>query len=73
VAERFFFDGVDVLSNEFSVRMSKENTSPVFPNIADAKVSIGYQTMVAAQEAEDLTVFLFLIKHRFFEHSFSPV
>jgi hypothetical protein len=53
--------------------MGKENTASIFPDAADAKFSIGDQTMVAAQEAGDLIVFLFLIKHRFFEHRFHPV
>ncbi len=73
MVERFFFDGVDVLSNEFSIGMSKENASSVFPDVADTEFSIGDQTMVTAQEAGDLIVFLLLIKHRFFEHRFSLV
>jgi hypothetical protein len=73
VVKGFFFDAVDTLSDELSIGMSIEDAPSVFPDVADAGFSIGDQTMVAAQEAGDLIVFLFLIKHRFFEHRFSPV
>ena len=72
MVERFFLDGVDVPRDEFSIGMSIENTSPVFPDVADAEFSIRNQTAVAAQEAGNLIVFLLLIKHRFFKHGFSP-
>ncbi len=52
--------------------MRIENAPSVFPDVADAKFSIGDQTMVAAQEAGDLIVLL-LVKHRFFEHRFSLI
>jgi len=61
MVERFFFDGVDVLSDELSIGMRIENAPSVFPDVADAKFSIGDQTMVATQEAGDLMVFLFLV------------
>jgi hypothetical protein len=73
VVERFFLDGVDVLGNEFSISMSKENTTSILPDIADTKFSIGNPTMVAAQKAGNLIASHFFIKHRFFEHSLSPL
>jgi len=72
VVERFFFDGVDVLGNEFSIGVGIENTASIFSDVADAKFSIGDQAMVAAQKAGNLIVFHFVIKYRFFEHGLSP-
>jgi len=61
MVERFFLDRVDVTSNEFSIGMGKKDTPSIFPDAADAKFSIGDEAMVAAQEAENLIPFFFII------------
>jgi len=73
VVERFFLDGVDVLGNEISISMSKEDTASILPDIADAKFSVRDPAMVAAQKAGNLIASHFFIKHRFLEHSLSPL
>jgi hypothetical protein len=40
MVKRFFFYGVDVLGNDFSISMSIEHTSSVFPDVADAIFSV---------------------------------
>jgi hypothetical protein len=55
--KRFFFYGVDVSGNEFSIGMSIEDTSSILPNVTDAKFSVGDEAMVAAQEAGNLIFF----------------
>jgi hypothetical protein len=73
VVEGFFLDGVDVLGNEVSISMSKENTTSILPDIADAKFSVGDPAMVAAQKAGNRIASHFFIKHRFLEHCLSPL
>jgi hypothetical protein len=73
MVKRFFFYGVDVLGNEFSIGMSIEDTSFILPDVADPKFSIGDQAMVAAQEAGDFVGSRPFIKHCLLEHSLSPL
>ena len=71
MVKRFLLYGVDVLGNDFSIGMSIEDASSIFPDIADAKFSIRDQTIVAAQEARNLIAFHYFIEHRFFQHGIS--
>jgi hypothetical protein len=66
--KRFFFDGVDVLCDEFPVRMGEQHPSPVFPDAANAALTLGDQTIVIAQIARDLSVFQLLVEEGFLQH-----
>jgi hypothetical protein len=46
--KRFFFYGVDVSGNEFSIGMSIEDPSSILPDVTDAKFSVGDEATVAA-------------------------
>jgi uncharacterized FAD-dependent dehydrogenase len=46
--KRFFFNGVDVPGNEFSIGVSIEDPSSILPDVTDAKFSVGDEAMVAA-------------------------
>jgi hypothetical protein len=65
MVERLFFDGVEMLGDEFSVSMGVENAAFVFPYMTDSKFSIGDQAEVAAKVARDPVAIQFLIEKGF--------
>jgi hypothetical protein len=52
--------------------MSIESSAPVFPNLTDPVLSIGDQTVVAAQETGCFVVFQLFVKQGFFQHNGGP-
>jgi hypothetical protein len=60
--ERFLFDRVDILGNEFAIRMSIKNAVLILPDIADAEFSFRDQAVVAAQETGDFIVGQFFVE-----------
>jgi hypothetical protein len=66
MVERFLFDGVDILGDEFTIGMSIKNTVLILPDVADPKFSFRDQAVVTAQETGDLVLGRFSIKTCFF-------
>jgi hypothetical protein len=54
MVERFLFDGVDILGDEFAIGMGIENAILILPDIADTEFSFRDQAVVVAQETEAL-------------------
>jgi len=71
VIKGFFFDGIDICGNEFSVGVGVENALFILPDVTDAELPIGDRAAVVAQETKDLPVFQFLIEKAFFQDHLS--
>ena len=50
----FFFDGVDIFTDQTTVVEAVENPSPIFPDLADSSVAFADQAIVAAEQAADM-------------------
>jgi hypothetical protein len=66
--QRLLLDRIDVLGDEFTVRVGIQGASPVFPDTADAELAVGNPAMVTAKEAGHSIVFDLLIKKSLFVH-----
>ncbi len=62
MVERFLFDGVDILGDEFAIGMGIKNAVLILPDIANPKVSFRDQAVVTAQEAGNLVLGRFFVK-----------
>ena len=64
--QRFLFNGIDMLGNEFAIGMGIKNTILVLPDITNPKFPIRDQAVVTAQEAGNLVLGRFSVKKCFF-------
>jgi len=72
MVERFLFDGVDILGDEFAIGMGIENAVLILSDIADTEFSFRDQAVVVAQETRDLVLGQFFVKKCFFQHRLPP-
>lgn len=49
--ERFFFDGIDILADQFAVNQAVEDPGPVLPYLADSPLPFLYMTVVRTEKA----------------------
>jgi len=68
MVERFLFDGVDILGNEFAISMGIKNAGLILPDVAPSIFSVRDSAVVIAQKASNFTIFNRFIKERFFQH-----
>jgi hypothetical protein len=66
MVERFLFDGVDILGDEFAIGMGIKDAVFILPDIADPKFPFRDQAVMTAQETGDLIFGRFLVKKCFF-------
>jgi hypothetical protein len=50
-----FFDGVDVFADQATVVEAVEDSAPILPDLADSSVAFTNQTVVAAEQAADMS------------------
>ncbi len=66
VEQRFFFDGINIFSNQSAVHQRVQFAVPVFPHPADAAFSWFYVAMMTAQFTDDFVFLVRCIKHCLF-------
>lgn len=69
--ERLFLDRVDMGGDDFAVNLSEKLPSLILPDAANAKLSLGNLTPVAAEEAGNLSILEQAVEHGFLYHSSS--